>query len=143
MAGTMRPAAFWASSMRSIVSAGDILSSSHLPGSRDQLLCPLDDRRVNHLRSQANHTKAALLRIVESRDDLQRFVDLHLRRCEGLVDHANLAGMNAAHALEAERARGFCPTPQAIHVSHIAKHRIDSLNTSGPRSVHQACAGVE
>lgn len=62
------------------------LDFAHRFGSCNQLACALDHRRIDHLRAQAYHAESALLRLFESGNDLQRSLNLCLRRREGLVN---------------------------------------------------------
>src|SRR5581483_1488182 len=113
----------------------DIISS-HPPRTVDQLPRTPDDGWIDHLRSQADHAQAALLRFFERSNNFQRFVDFRLRWRKCFVNDCDLAGMNTAHALESERLRVFSPTAKRFEVRNIAEDRINRLNAGRLGSVH-------
>ena len=104
---------------------------------------PFDHRRVDHLAAQRDHAETLRFRLLERGDDLLGLFQLRRRRRERLVDDANLARVDAALAVEAERFGFQHAGPQALHVAHVGEHRVDRLDAGGAGRVDHLAAGPE
>src|ERR1700678_3483625 len=83
------------------------------------------------------------LRILVGRNDLLRYLQLRRKGSECPMNGLDLDRVNAAHAVEAQGARGFAPAQQAVGIGDVALNQIYRLNMRRMGSIYQSHASVK
>src|SRR3989449_4701462 len=84
-----------------------------------QLLRASEVGRLHHLALEGERVDAALRVILEQRDQLASFVDGLFGRCEDLVDHGDLSGMDGDLAGEAHGHSVLALAPEAVEIGDV------------------------